>query len=154
LETAIGLDRNNTVAFRNLGITLLQMGKPGEAIPFIEKSIRLSPHDTWIAYNYSWLGRCYLFLGHLDQATAFLRKAVAANPRNSWDHLWLAGALGLTGDLDEARAELAEAIKLKPQVNSAAAWRAVTPTVANSTYAALAEKTVYVGLRRAGFPEE
>jgi adenylate cyclase len=38
LETGIALDPNHTVAVRNLGLTLIQMGRPEEAIPYIEKS--------------------------------------------------------------------------------------------------------------------
>jgi TolB-like protein/DNA-binding winged helix-turn-helix (wHTH) protein/Flp pilus assembly protein TadD len=154
LETAIALDRNHTVAFRNLGITLIQMGKPEEAIPYIEKSIRLSPHDPSIVANYSSLGECHLFLGHLDQAIELLRKARAANPPAYGTLLILAGALGLRGDLHEARAEIAEASKLKPEVNSLAAWRAYAPWIANPPYWALRETTVNVGLRRAGFPDK
>jgi adenylate cyclase len=154
LETAIALDRNHTVAFRNLGITLIQMGKPEEAIPYIEKSIRLSPHDPSIVANYSSLGECHLFLGNLDQAIELLRKARAANPPAFGTLLILAGALGLRGDLHEARAEIAEASKLKPEVNSLAAWRAYAPWIANRPYWALRDKTVNAGLRRAGFPDE
>jgi tetratricopeptide (TPR) repeat protein len=57
-ETMIALDRNNTMPFRNLGLTLTQMGKPEEAIPYIEKSIRLSPHAPDISSNYGALGEC------------------------------------------------------------------------------------------------
>jgi adenylate cyclase len=154
LETGIALDPNNTVAFRNLGLTLIQMGKPEEAIPYIEKSVRLSPHDATIGYNYGALGQCHLFLGHLDQAIELLRKARAADPRPFGLHLILAGALGLRGDLDEARAEVTEANKLKPEVNSLAAWRAYAPWITSPPLWALREKTVNVGLRRAGFPDE
>jgi TolB-like protein/Tfp pilus assembly protein PilF len=154
LETAIALDRNHTVAFRNLGLTLMQLGKPEAAIPYIEKSIRLSPHDPNIVNNYASLGQCHLLLGHLDQAIEFLRKARAADPRASGIRLSLAGALGLRGEIDEARAEIAEAIKLNPEVNSLATWRASAPWITNPPYWALREKTVNVGLRRAGFPEE
>ena len=66
----------------------------------------------------------------------------------------LAGALGLRGDLDEARVELAESLKLKPDINSLAAQSAAFPFFKNPDYRALAEKTVNLGLRRAGFPEE
>jgi adenylate cyclase len=154
LETGITLDRNNTVAFRNLGYTLIQMGRPEAAIPYIEKSIRLSPHDPAIGNSYGALGQCHLFLGHLDQAIELLRKASAANPRAFGTHLSLAGALGFRGDIDEARAEIAEAIKLNPEVNSLAALRASAPWITNPPYWALREKTLNVGLHGAGFPDE
>ncbi|HEY1433330.1 MAG TPA: adenylate/guanylate cyclase domain-containing protein [Stellaceae bacterium] len=154
LETAIALDRNNPVAFRSLGITLMLLGRPEAAIPYIEKSIRLSPHDPRIVYNYSTLGRCHLLLGHVDQAIDLLRKAHAANPQFWSDLLWLAGAAGLRGDSNEAKAALAEVIKLKPDMNSFAALRASFRGTPNPQYWALREKTLDVGLRRAGLPDE
>jgi hypothetical protein len=66
----------------------------------------------------------------------------------------LAGALGLRGDLGEAKAEIAEAIKLEPEVNSLAALRAYYPWITSPPLWALREKTVNVGLRRAGFPDK
>jgi hypothetical protein len=68
----------------------------------------------------------------------------------------VAGALGLNGDIEEAQAEIAEALKLKPEVNSVARWRAIGAKmgISDPRFQALMEKTVYVGLRRAGFPDE
>ncbi|HEX3412355.1 MAG TPA: hypothetical protein VHT00_11595, partial [Stellaceae bacterium] len=83
-----------------------------------------------------------------------LRKARAANSQFFYIHFALAAAFGLKGDLDEAKAALAEGIKLRPEVNSLAAWRAHRPCETNPQFTALADKTVYAGLRRAGFPEE
>jgi hypothetical protein len=90
----------------------------------------------------------------VDQSIDLFRKAILASPRLWYNHLFLAGALGLRGDLDEARAELAESLRLKPDINSFAAQRAAFPANTNPDYWALAEKTVNLGLRRAGFPEE
>jgi Flp pilus assembly protein TadD len=90
----------------------------------------------------------------VDQAIDLFRKASAANPHIWYNHLNLAGALGLRGDLDEARAELTESLRLKPDMNSFAAERAAYPFLKNPDYLALAEKTLNLGLRRAGFPDE
>ena len=100
------------------------------------------------------MGACYLLLGQADQAADLFRKARAANPRYRWVHLWLKGTLGLKGDLEEARSALAESLTLKPEVNSIARWRAESPWYTNPRFTALAEKTPYIGLRRAGFPDE
>jgi hypothetical protein len=43
---------------------------------------------------------------------------------------------------------------LGPNINSFAQWRSAFPFMTNPDYWALAEKTVNLGLRRAGFPEE
>jgi adenylate cyclase len=100
------------------------------------------------------LGACHLLLGHVDQALDLLRKARAENPRTYYIHLWLAGALGCKGDIDEAKAALAQSLKLNPEINSFAAQRAHAPYHANPLLWALREKTLNVGLRRIGFPDE
>jgi adenylate cyclase len=151
-ETAIALDRNNAGAHFGLGQTLMVMGKPEAAIPYIEKAIRLNPHATNNSFPYWALGACHLFLGHLDEAIDLLRKSRATNPRFYWIHRWLAGALGFKGDLDEARALLTEGIKLRPDVNSLARYRAQFPW-SDPQYLTLRANSMEAGLRRAGFPE-
>jgi adenylate cyclase len=149
-ETAIALNRNETRAIFQLGQTLMYLAQPEAAIPHVETAIQLNPRDRNLA-GYHWvLGTCRLYLGHVDEAIELLRKARAGNPRLFFVHLHLAGALGLRGDVDEARAALADGIKLKPEVDSLGRWRTYRPW-GNLQYWALFEKTVGVGLRRAGF---
>jgi hypothetical protein len=68
--------------------------------------------------------------------------------------------LALRGDLSEARASLAEAIRLKPGTNSVAKYLSDPETIMDhlmlnaAPYRALVEKTVVVGLRRVGLPDE
>jgi len=153
-ERAIGLDRNHGLAAYQLGIVLAFRGQPEAAIPYIEKAIRLSPHDPNLAVHLAALGGCQLLLGHIDQATDLLRRARAANPRYWYIHFWLAGALGFKGDLDEARAVLAKSIELRPEVVSFSGYRSQTPWELDPAYLALRAKTLDVGLRRIGLPEE
>jgi adenylate cyclase len=152
-EKAVTLDPNNSVAYAQLGTTLRFSGDPEAAIPYIEKAIRLNPRDPNIGNRYRDLAVCQLLLGRVDEAVALLREARAANPRFWLTYLELAGALGLRGDIDEAKATLAEWIKLRPEINSLARFRADVP-FGNPQYWALREKTINVGLRRAGFPDE
>jgi adenylate cyclase len=154
LETAITLNRNEARAIFQLGQTLMWLGQPESGIPHIEKAIKLNPHDPNSANFYRMLGLCRLYLGQVDDAIDLLRKARAANPQFWSAHLYLAGALGFRGDLDEAKTALAEAMKLKPEVNSLARFGALFPWITNPPYWALLEKTVNVGLRRAGLPDE
>ena len=156
LEAAIALDRNDAWAVRALGSTFNGSGQPEAAIPYFEKAIRLNPREPYVGNAYGLLGRSHLFLGHTDQAIAFLRKARTELP-GYWEHHGaLAGALGLKGDIDEARAEIEEMLKLKPEVISVARWRVIRATTGGGDprNQALWEKTVYAGVRRAGFPEE
>jgi adenylate cyclase len=153
-ETAITLDRNNARAIFQLGQTMMWVGQPEAGIPLLEKAIRLNPYDPILASHYALLGLCHLFLGRVNQAIELIKKARAENPRSYYVHLFLAGALGFKGDLDEARVALAESLKLNPEINSFAAQRARAPWIANPPHWALREKTLNLGLRRIGHPEE
>ena len=137
-----------------LGLVLAFRGQPEAAIPYVEKAIRLSPHDPNLGVFLAVLGACHLLLGHADQATDLLRRARAANHQYWYIHFWLAGALGFSGDLDEARVVLAKAIELKPEVSSQAQYRTQHPWEIDPAYLALRAKTLDVGLRQIGFPDE
>jgi tetratricopeptide (TPR) repeat protein len=80
-ETAIGLDRNHSLAHYRLGLTLMYLGQPEAGIPHIEKAMRLNPAYPNIAWYYWGLGACHFLLGHIDQSIDLLRKAHAVNPQ-------------------------------------------------------------------------
>jgi tetratricopeptide (TPR) repeat protein len=132
------------------------LGATGGGDPYLEKAIRLNPREATVATTYASLGANHLFLGRTDQAIYFGRRARAENSGVWWIRLCLAGALALNGDLDEAQVEIAEALKLKPEVNTVAQWRAIGATmgIGGPRFQTLMEKTIYAGLRRAGFPDE
>jgi TolB-like protein/DNA-binding winged helix-turn-helix (wHTH) protein/Tfp pilus assembly protein PilF len=152
-EAAIALDRNNARAHFNLGQTLILLGQPEAAIPHVEKALRLNPYDPNAANFYWSLGMSYLLLNDPDRAIEFLTRARAGNPHGYYVHMSLAGALGLKGNLDDAKVALAEALALKPEINSLTRLREYA-WMNNPPYWDLREKTINVGLRRIGFPEE
>jgi len=152
-EAAIALDRNNARAYFNFGLTLVFLGQPEAAIAHIEKALRLNPYDPNSANFYWSLGMCHLLLDDPDRAIEFLTKARAVNPRGYYVHMSLAGAFGLKGNLEEAQAALGAALALKPEINSLARLRTYA-WMNNPAYWALREKTVDIGLRWAGFPDE
>jgi adenylate cyclase len=154
LERSIALDRNHGHAAYQLGLVLFFRGQPAAGIPYVEKAIRLSPYDPNLGVFLAVLGACHLLLGHADKATDLLRRARAASPRYWYIHFWLAGALGFKGEVDEARAGLARATELKPEVNSLARYRTQHPWEIDPAYLSLRAKTLDVGLRRIGFPDE
>jgi adenylate cyclase len=153
-ERAIELDPNNSIAYGQLGVTLMYLGDPAAAIPLEEKRIRLNPHDPNNAIAYWALGLAHLLLGHVDEAADWLTKACAANPRVYYFYLDLAAARALQGNRDGARAALAKALQLNPKISSMARQQARWAYSNNPAYRALAEKTVDAGLRAAGMPEQ
>jgi tetratricopeptide (TPR) repeat protein len=153
-ERAIELDPNNSAAYGQLGTTLIYLGDPAAAIPLEEKRIRLNPNDQNIALAYWSLGLAHLLQGHDAEAVDWLTKARAANPRIYYIDLDLAAALALKGDLAGAHDALTESLKLKPDINSMVRQRARWAYTNNPAYRVLAAKTIDVGLRLAGMPED
>jgi TolB-like protein/class 3 adenylate cyclase/Tfp pilus assembly protein PilF len=153
-ERAIELDPNDAIAYGQLGVTLIYLGEPAAAIPLEEKRIRLNPNDPNIALAYWSIGLAHLLQGQLDPAVEWLTRARTANPQVYYFYLDLAAAQALKGDLPDARAALAEALKLRPEINSMKAQLARWAYANNPAYRLMAEKTIDVGLRKAGMPEE
>ena len=153
-ETAVSLDPTNARAQLHLGETRLFLGEPEAGIAPLERAIRLAPDGPNLAIAYWALGTCQLLLGRVDQAIDLLQTARAANPRLWVPYIYLAGAYGLKGDLDKAKSALAESIRLKPAVKSLSRMRAENRWLTDPQYQALQVKTLNLGLRRAGFPDQ
>ena len=156
LEEAISLDPNNKSANRQLGWTLLFLGRPDDAIDRGEKSLRLSPRDPSLPGIYLLLAWSRFVADRVDEAIDLFIKARTATPRVWMFSYGLAGALALKGDVDGAKAALAESLRLKPEVNSLAQWYAYLPWTSKDNapkFWALQDKTLDVGLRSIGFPE-
>jgi len=66
----------------------------------------------------------------------------------------LAAAAATQSHLEKARSDLAESLRLKPAMKSIARMRAENPWLRNPQYWALQEKTLNLGLRRAGLPDQ
>jgi tetratricopeptide (TPR) repeat protein len=134
----------------NLGITLTYLGQPDAAIPLLERSLDLSPHDYYVPASQAYLGLSHLLLGDAEAAVKWLRTARTSSPQLYFAYWLLAAALGLKGELDAAHEALRQAIEMRPGLvaHVVARLRRATPG-----YIALYEKTVYLGLRRAGLPD-
>ncbi len=83
---------------------------------------------------------------------------ISVNRKRASRHLnrrsGFARTYGLKGDLDRAKSALAESLRLKPALRSVARMRAENPWLSNPQYWALQEKTLNLGLRRAGLPDQ
>jgi adenylate cyclase len=149
LKVAIGLAPNDPWTIAHLGITLAFLGDPDAAIPFLERSLRLSANQSLAPISHGHLGLCHLLLGNTKEAISSLRTGRAINPRMSFIHWWLAAALGLKGELDEAVAALRQALEMDPLLLQSV----MLIRRRGLDFVSLYEKTVYAGLRRAGLPD-
>jgi TolB-like protein/DNA-binding SARP family transcriptional activator/Flp pilus assembly protein TadD len=152
-QTAIKLDRNYARAYLLFGVTSALLGRPDETIPLAQHAMRLNPRDPNIGDYHFVIGSAQTLLGRADEAIESLARANAANPRLWYFHLHLAGAYGMRSQIEEAKREISEALRLRPEVNSLAAIQATMASHDHPAYVALAEQTLYAGLRRAGFPD-
>ena len=114
-EKAISLNPNSAQAYWALGTALSRSGRPQEAIPMLQKSLRLSPipiHSQVLGV----LANSYRQLGQYEEAIATYKKMLH---RYGPDHLLAHLDLGVTYALmdreKEARAEGMEVLRIDPK---------------------------------------
>jgi tetratricopeptide (TPR) repeat protein len=134
-------------------------GSIEETIPSQERAIRLNPRDPQIGIYFGRIGLVHLLESRIDEAIMWLERARLTNPGLPYIRCWLAAAYGLNGEIERASAELAEARKLsRDDRHSSIAKLKAGETVAGYSgvpkIRALYEATYFVGLRKAGMPEE
>jgi len=151
-EIALALNPNLAYPLHALGECKLMTGSIEEVIPLEEQAIRLSPRDANIGNRYWRIGLVHLLQSRTDEAIPWLEKARAANPSLHVVHAALASAYGLEGETERATAELAEARRLTGEYSSIA--RLEAGYYGMPKIRALSEATFFLGLRKAGVPEE
>ena len=141
---------NPTIGYGILSQCLIDTGHSEEAIPLMEKVIRLNPRDTFIAFRYRFIGSSHLFLGHYEEAIKWLERALAANPELHDEspggaRRKLAAAYAHAGKDTEARRALAAADNDWPFDTVRGHW----PDDINMVFSAQI-RAYQEGLRRAG----
>ena len=112
-------DPNHCDAFRRLGISKIAKGKADEAIPFLQRSIRLDPFSPGHKITCHFTGQALLLLGRDGELIEWHQRALAADVANPsmWRggcNVFMAAAYALIGRREEARHAAAEAIRLWP----------------------------------------
>jgi TolB-like protein/Tfp pilus assembly protein PilF len=154
-ETVLVFNRNWAHAIATLGYCKLITGSIEEAIPAQERAIGLSPRDPEIWLYYFWIGQVHLLQSRIDEAILWFERARRANPEHPVARAYLASAYALDGETGRAAAELARARQLcgDDRYSSFARLSAIGP-FGVPKIRALFEATYFVGLRKAGMPEE
>ena len=151
----LAFNRNSVGALHSLGQCKLFAGSIEETIPLVEQAIRLSPRDPQLDVWYRRIGQVHLLQSRTDEAIVWFEKARNANPEHSSSPAYLASAYALKGETERAITERAEARRLggEGSWSSIAGMRRGT-RYETPTIRALAEATLYDGLREAGMQEE
>lgn len=76
---AIAVDPDFGNPYNDIGAYLINLGKPEEAIPWLEKAIRAGRYEAY-HYPHCNLGRVYLAKGMLKKALEEFEKALAIEP--------------------------------------------------------------------------
>ena len=103
-QRAIELDPNDSISHLTMAKALIFAGREEEADDFINKAMRLDPHN--IAYPLYLRGLAYFALGHLNEAVTLAERALTHNPEISRGAGVLAAAYAHLGRDQKARAAL------------------------------------------------
>jgi adenylate cyclase len=112
-ERAVALNPSGWGVLTNYGNSLTFAGRPEEAIPLLQKVIRLNPLGP--AYIYNNLGRPLLLTGRYEEAVSAYKKAIQLAPDNFYARAELAATYSMMGREREARAEAAELRRINPE---------------------------------------
>jgi TolB-like protein/class 3 adenylate cyclase/Flp pilus assembly protein TadD len=159
-ETVITLDRNRVSAYPQIGQCKFYCGAIEEYIPLVERAIRLSPRDPALGVWDGRIGLVHLLQSRIAEAILWLEKARNANPALPYVRSRLAAAYALNGETERAGVELTEARKLSGDDRHSSIAKLLKAGETGSGYwgvpkiRALYEATYFVGLRKAGMPEE
>lgn len=141
-ERGVELDPNSGRANYNLMLVLKWAGKPKEAIPVIQKALRLEPipPDNYVQQ----LALVYLQAGDCKEAIAACDKGLKRDPDHLVSRIIMAAVYGSCGREKEARKEATEVLRINPKFN-------VESYMRNIPYKNASDRDrVAQGLRKAG----
>jgi adenylate cyclase len=144
-EKAVALSPSYELGVANLGWTLLHVGRPKEALPLIQRAIRLTPYTKSNRLHY--LGQTYRLMGRYEEAIAAFERERARKPLGRLPPIWLAITYAEVGRMEEARAMAQEVLMREPKFSAGQYGMALTykdPTE---------RERIIASLVKAGLPE-
>ena len=112
-ERAVAIEPGSAGSYGYYGFSLNFGGRPEEAIPVVQRAIRLNPvGDTGYFLQ---LGHAYRLTGRFEEAVSEYKKALQRSPDNLVAHVVLAVTYIMMGREKEAHAEAAEVLRLNPK---------------------------------------
>ena len=112
VDAALALNPNLAMAYNVLGGICSYSGQPLEAIPMIERAMRLDPAASHQYLHF--LGMAYLLAGKYETAATLLRQRILLVPETDFSRSALASALGHLGEVKEARRIWRELKEINP----------------------------------------
>ena len=112
-ERAVALDLGGAHAHLAYGMSLNYGGRSEEAIPVLQKAIRLNPLGETGYFLH--LGHAYRVTGRFEEAVSAYKKSLQRSPDSFFAHASLTATYSMMGREQEARAEAAEVLRLNPK---------------------------------------
>ena len=144
-QRALALNPNYALAYGTLGLTEVYLGNPAEAVPLIERAIRLDPAFSQQYLHF--LGFAYLVAGDYQRAAPVFRERIRLSPKTDLSRAFLASVLGHLGEVEAARQVWRELMEINPGY-SLEAHLARLPFQTEEGVAG-----IRAGLSKAGLPE-
>ena len=116
-EHALVLGPNSARAHSTLGIALIYLGQPEQALEPIRRSLQLNPGFAHQTLHF--LGLAEYLAGRYEAALATLRERVRLAPGTDLGRAFLAAALGQLGRFDAARQVWADLMAINPKYSLA-----------------------------------
>jgi adenylate cyclase len=116
-EQAIAISPNNAIAYDCMGAAMMAHERFQDAIPNLQKALRLSP----IPYNAAVLlrlGACQRFVGQNEESVATFKRVLQLWPENLLGHAYLTAAYSAVGRDGEALSAAAEVLRIDPNFTS------------------------------------
>ena len=112
-DRALALNPNYALALNTRGMVYVYSGAPLDAIPYIERAMRLDPvfQQQYIHF----LGTAHFVAGDYPEAVTIFKDRIAINPTTDLSRAFLASALGHLNERDEARLIWAELQEINPE---------------------------------------
>ena len=76
---ALQVNERNSIAYSNLGDYYLNINKPGEAIEYYDKSIKINPYDPLVQNNFA---IALLKEGRYEESIKYFKQAIVSYPRD------------------------------------------------------------------------
>jgi adenylate cyclase len=143
-DRAVALNPNSFLAWNNRGWVYRNAGLPEEALPSLERALRMSPVDPRLHIPLTGMGYALVELGRFDEAIVAGKKAQRQNSSFSPTYRCLAAAFAHLGRDAEAHEAAARVLEIDPAF-TISAWIA-RGGQSNA-------KLLIEGLRKAGLPE-
>jgi serine/threonine-protein kinase len=110
-QAALAIRPQAVVAHINLGMALLKVGRPRQAMDVLGRGLRIAPRDPLLLNN---MGIALRDVGRPVEATKYFRQALVEWPNSAVIHGNLANELQARGQIDDAIEHYQKAIRLDP----------------------------------------